>query len=62
MTKSDFFFCYNKRLFTFLKDVKSIDFITVAKNTSTGKTFAMFYKNDILQKALDEYKTLNHDK
>lgn len=61
MNHTQFFFCYNKKLFTFLKDVKNIDFITVAKNPKTDKTFGMFYKNDILQKALDEYKQ-NHDK
>lgn len=56
MKNKDFFFCYNKQLFTFLHDVKQIDYITIAKNPTTGKTFSMFYKSDSLQFALDEYK------
>jgi hypothetical protein len=56
MKNTDFFYCYNKNLFKYLHDVKGIDYITVAKNPTTGKTFSMFYKNDILQIALDEYK------
>lgn len=58
MKNTDFFYCYNKQLFTFLHDVKSIDYITIAKNPTTGKIFSMFYKDDILQIALDEYKSL----
>lgn len=58
MNHSNFFFCYNKSLFSFLKDQKNIDFITVAKNPSTNKIFAMFYKTEILQNALDEYKSI----
>lgn len=59
MKNKDFFFCYNKQLFIFLHDVKSIDYITIAKNPTTEKTFSMFYKNDILQNALDEYKSIH---
>ncbi|RIJ65312.1 hypothetical protein [Rummeliibacillus sp. POC4] len=59
MDRTQFFFCYNKELFTFLHDVKCIDYITIAKNQNTDKTFSMFYKNDDLQKALDEYKQLH---
>lgn len=58
MKNKDFFFCYNKQLFTFIKDVKGIDYITIAKNPTTNKTFSMFYKDSVLQNALDEYKTL----
>jgi hypothetical protein len=57
MNKSNFFFCYNKHLFSFLKDEKSIDYITIAKHPTTGKIFAMFYKTKFLQNALDEYKS-----
>ncbi|MFC0235511.1 hypothetical protein [Fictibacillus phosphorivorans] len=56
MTKNDFFFCYNKKLFSYLKDVKDINYITVAQSPATKQTFAMFFKNDDLQAALDEYK------
>jgi len=59
MTKSNFFFCYNPKLFTFLHDVKGIDYITVAKNPTTDKTFSMFYKTPSLQAAIDEYKELS---
>jgi len=56
MKNNDFFFCYNKSLFTFIKDVKGIDYITIAKNPTTNKTFSMFYKSPELQICLDEYK------
>lgn len=59
MKKQDFFFCYNKRLFSFIKDVKGIDYITTAINPKTKKIFTLFYKDDILQAAIDEYKSLD---
>ncbi|MBT2656637.1 hypothetical protein J7E81_15565 [Bacillus sp. ISL-18] len=61
MNKSDIFFCYNKRLFTFIKDIKGIDFLTVAKHPVTDKTFAMFIKNEELQSAIDDYKRLSNN-
>lgn len=59
MNKQDFFFCYNKRLFSFLKDVKGIDYITTAINPTTKKIFSLFFKDDKLQSAIDEYKSLD---
>ncbi|MBS4189006.1 hypothetical protein KHA94_02095 [Bacillus sp. FJAT-49705] len=63
MNKSNVFFCYNKRLFTFIKDVKGIDYLIVAKHPETDRTFAMFFKTDGLQQAINEYKSVtNFDK
>jgi hypothetical protein len=59
MKYTDFFFCYNKKLFSYLRDTKGIDYITVAQNPTTKKIFAMFYKNDDLQKAINDYKQHN---
>lgn len=56
MTHSDFFFVYNKDLFTYLHDTKKLNYITIAKNPTSGKTFSMFLKSDQLQSAIDEYK------
>jgi len=57
MDNSNFFFCYNKQLFSYLHDIKGINYITVAKNPTTDKTFSMFYKSESLQNALDEYNS-----
>jgi Domain of unknown function (DUF5659) len=56
MTKSNYFFCYNKKVAEFLKS-KGIYFITVAKDLNTDKVFSLYEINEQLQKALDEYKT-----
>ena len=56
MTKSDFFFCYNKRLFTYICQVKNIPYITIGINPSNKKLYSMFIKSIDLQKAIDDYK------
>lgn len=58
MDKSNFFYCYNPKLFKYLHEEKSLSFITIAKNPTTNKTFSIFCKSDSLQNALDEYKVL----
>jgi hypothetical protein len=58
MKNSEFFFCYNKQLFTFLHDIKNIDYITIAIHPKTKRTYSMFYKSETLQNALDEYKQI----
>jgi hypothetical protein len=60
MNKQDFFFCYDKRLFTFLKDERGIDYITIAKNVKTDIVFSMFYKSPEFHQALTEYKQLHN--
>lgn len=62
LNKSDFFFCYNKRLFTFIRDIKQIDYLTVAKHPKTDQIFAIFPKSDRLQNAIDEYKAVTGTK
>ncbi|MCY9007166.1 hypothetical protein [Peribacillus frigoritolerans] len=59
MSNKDFFFCYDKKLFRYIKDVKGLDYITIAKNPTTDKTFSMFMKSDQLQNAINEYKSLH---
>lgn len=61
MDKSNVFFCYNKRLFTFIKDVKGIDYLTVAKHPKTDKLFAAFFKSEELQQAIDDYKKITKE-
>lgn len=58
MKNTDFFYCYNKKLFTFLHDIKKIDYITIAIHPKTKRTYSMFYKSEMLQNALDEYKQI----
>lgn len=58
MDNKDYFFCYNKKLFDYLTKEKSLDFITIAINPTTKKTFSMFKKTNELQKALNDYKKL----
>ena len=39
-----------------------IEYITIAKHPKTDKVFAIFFKSDELQQAIDEYKrVVNHD-
>jgi len=57
--KDKLFFCYNKKLFKHIHDIKGIDYITVAISPTSKKTFALFEKSEQLQMAIDEYKALN---
>ena len=54
----NFFFCYNRDLFYYLKS-RNISYITIAKNPTTDKTFSLFQKSTQLQNALDDYKQLH---
>lgn len=58
LTYKDFYFCYNKKMSTYLTDVKGIPCITVAKSPTTDKPFSLFHKDNQgnLQQAIDEYK------
>lgn len=58
LSRSKFFFCYNKRLFTFINEIKGIEYITIAKHPTTNKEFGLFIKNEELQKAIDDYKVI----
>ena len=55
MNKSDFFFCYNKKLSDFIT-TKGIQFICVAKEPKSGKLFSLYFIDSQLQQAIDEYK------
>lgn len=54
--QKEYFFCYNKQLFTYLYDQKHINYITVAIAPHSGKTFSLFKIDDELNRALNEYK------
>jgi hypothetical protein len=58
ITNDDIFYCYNKRLFTFIKEIKNIDYLTIAKHPVTDKIYSMFIKSEELQMAIDEYKSI----
>lgn len=51
----EYFFCYNQNVSSFLKS-EGVYFITVAKDLKTGKVFSLYYIDEKLQKALDEYR------
>lgn len=57
-TNKNYFFCYSKKVSDFLS-YKGIRFITVAQDMKTQKPFSLYEISADLQKALDEYKTLN---
>lgn len=59
MNKSSFFFCYNKKMFKYIHDIKKIQYITIAKNPTTDQIFSLFVKSTELQRAIDDYKKLN---
>ena len=58
MTKSKYFFCYNKRVSDYLR-TKQLNFITVAIDPKSNKMYSMYEITPELQKALDEYKSIN---
>ncbi|MEH6957749.1 hypothetical protein [Neobacillus drentensis] len=58
ITNNDIFYCYNKRLFTFIREIKGIDCLTIGKHPVTNKIYSMFVKSKELQMAIDEYKSL----
>lgn len=58
MTKSKYFFCYNKRVSDYLR-TKQLNFITVAIDPKSNKMYSMYEITPELQIALDEYKSIN---
>lgn len=55
MTKSNFFFCYNKRVSDFMYS-KGIHYITVAMDIKSQKVFSLFEITPEFQQAMNEYK------
>lgn len=51
----EYFFCYNQNVASYLKS-KGIYFITVSQDLKTKKVFSLYYIDEKLQKALDEYR------
>ena len=58
--KKDFFFCYDRKLMSFLKYEKNIQFITKAIHPKTKMMFWLFVRNDELESLLDEYQKINN--
>ena len=58
MNKQNLFFCYDIKLFKYIKNVKGIDYLSVAKHPKTDKLFSIFYKSNELQAAINEYREL----
>jgi|AKZA01.1.fsa_nt_gi hypothetical protein len=50
----DFFYCYNKHLFSYLKD-EGFDYIFTAYHITTHRQFFLFERTEELSKALDTY-------
>lgn len=50
------FYCYDVKLAKFLRYDKGIEFLTKAKHIQTDSIFHLFFVNDALQEALNEYK------
>jgi hypothetical protein len=55
MKHRDFFFCYNKALFKYLHDKNNIDYITIAINPHTKKTFSLFQIDDNFKNILNGF-------
>ena len=60
MRNSDFFFCYNAKLYKFLTKEKHIPYVTTAKNTKDDRVFTLFYRNEELAQAIREYKQIHN--
>lgn len=54
MNANEFFFCYDKELAKYLRYEKGIGFITKALHTGTKSEFWLFYRDEELEKALDD--------
>lgn len=54
MTKKDFFYCYDKNLYQFIKQ-KGVPYITKARRLDNLCIFTMYEHNDELTKAINEY-------
>lgn len=54
MKTSEFFFCYDKELAKYLRYEKGIEFITRALHSETKSEFWLFYRDEKLDKALNE--------
>lgn len=59
MDNSRFFFCYDSKLFKWLRYEKSISFLFKAKHEQTLKSFWLFERTEELTAAIDQYKQLN---
>lgn len=53
----DFFYCYNKNLFSYLKD-KGFRYIFTALHITTNSQFFLFEKTKELDEALSSYQQL----
>lgn len=53
----DYFFCYNKRLATFIKE-NNIKQITVAQDLESKKIFTLFEATPELQVVIAKYKSM----
>ena len=56
MRNSDFFFCYNAKLYKYLTREKGIPYVTTAKNAKDDRIFTLFYRTDQLADAIKEYR------
>lgn len=57
---SDFFYCYDKKLFIYLKENKNISYICTGLNQNNMKKFWQFHRTEYFNECLNEYiKQLN---
>jgi hypothetical protein len=56
MTNEQFFFVYDPKLSKFLKFQKNISFITTGLNPTHQRQFWMYWQNDEVSAAVEEYK------
>ena len=54
MNNDHYFFCYSKKLFTYLKE-NNIHPITIADNPNNGDRFSLFFKSEKFREIMDEY-------
>jgi len=54
--QKDFYFCYSKNLYKFLRFIKSIEPIDIKLDKKTNRKFSVFVKCDALQICLEEWK------
>ncbi|MFB4473322.1 hypothetical protein ACDI16_10275 [Oceanobacillus caeni] len=57
----DLFYCYSKKLSTFIYEESGIVPLTIALNTKSNRLFSLYGKSPELQAVLDKYKAQKCD-
>lgn len=55
VTNQDLFFCYDRNLSLYIFKVKKIRYLTKAKSSTSGRTFALYARCPEIQEAIQHF-------